>query len=197
MNKRRRLTLVLLLIAALWLFGLNWFTRSIQENLPPEGETADAVVALTGGTNRIDTAFDLLADGRAHKLFISGVYRGVEVRELMDQWKKESPASLACCVVLGFEADNTIGNARETSAWLKRESYHSIILVTANYHMKRAIMAFTSVDPDIKIIPYPVQPDGLDMATWWRNPSYRSLIVREYMKYLASVFVYAAPGNPL
>jgi uncharacterized SAM-binding protein YcdF (DUF218 family) len=149
--------------------------------------TADAIVVLTGGSKRLETGFDLLEAGIAKKLFISGVYRGVEVKELLNQWKKESQSHLDCCVELGFEADDTIGNAKETIKWLEQQGYHSIYLVTANYHMKRAMKDFETFDPDIEIIPYPVLPEGPDMKDWWRDTTYRSLILREYMKYMATV----------
>lgn len=185
-----RLSLAVLFLLALWLAGLQWFTRGIIDYsaAPPSDitRTADAIVVLTGGSKRLETGFELLEKGIGKKLFISGVYRGVEVKELLKQWKKEKQDSLDCCVELGFEADDTIGNAKESIRWLKQQGYHSIYLVTANYHMKRAVLDFETFAPDLEIIPYPVLPEGPDMKDWWRNPAWRSLILREYMKYLAT-----------
>ena len=124
--------LIPLVVIALWLAGLHWFTRSMMDLPPDVLRPADAIVALTGGTNRVETAFDLLESKIGKKLFISGVYHGVEVRELLDQWKKEDHKELDCCVVLGFEADNTIGNAKESVSWMEKEGYTSFYLVTAN-----------------------------------------------------------------
>jgi uncharacterized SAM-binding protein YcdF (DUF218 family) len=194
-----RLTVILLFLAALWLAGLHNFTRDMQAEgaTMPTNRTTDAIVVLTGGTNRLESGFDLLKQQRGRKLFISGVYRGVEVRELMDQWKEEDRAAFDCCVVLGFDADDTLGNARETTEWLKKENYTSIFLVTANYHVKRALFAFERYAPDLKIIPYPVSPQGLDMKNWWRDDRNRSLVIREYSKYVASLLFYLLPEDLL
>lgn len=194
-----RLSVTVLLLAALWLAGLHNFTRDMQAEgaSMPTNRKADAVVVLTGGTNRLESGFDLLRQKRGEKLFISGVYRGVEVRELMDQWQEEDRAAFDCCVVLGFDADDTLGNARETAEWLKKENYNSIFLVTANYHVKRALFAFGRYAPGVRIIPYPVSPQGLDMKNWWRDARNRSLVIREYSKYVASLLFYLLPEHML
>jgi uncharacterized SAM-binding protein YcdF (DUF218 family) len=184
-NKPTKLSLALLLLAAIWLAGLQWFTRTIITDLPPAAEMpADAIVVLTGGSKRLDEGFALLEKKRGKKLFISGVYHGVEVKQLLDKLKKSS--NLNCCVELGFEADDTQGNARETVKWLKEQKYTSFYLVTANYHMARAKLNFEAYGPDLTLIPYPVTPEGLDMQGWWRDPQYRDLILREYSKYLVT-----------
>jgi uncharacterized SAM-binding protein YcdF (DUF218 family) len=189
--------LILLFVAALWLGGLHWFTRGIDA--AASGNThapADAIVALTGGTNRLQTAFDLLDNDLGKKLFISGVYHGVEVRELLALWKEEQDAYPEGTVVLGFDADDTVGNARETVDWLRKEGYKTFYLVTANYHLKRAAMEFRLIAPDLQALPYPVTPEGLDMRNWWRNKTHRSLIIGEYMKYLFSLLRYAITVRP-
>lgn len=192
-----RLYLMMMLAVALWLAGLHWFTRSMMDVPPQKPVAADAIIALTGGSNRVEKAFDLLEADLGKKVFISGVYHGVEVRELLDLWRTENHKELDCCVVLGFEADNTIGNAKESVAWMEKEGFKTAYLVTANYHMKRALLAFRRLGPEVTIIPYPVAPEGLDMKNWWRDTKYRSLVIREYSKYLASFVVYAFPGKPL
>jgi len=204
MTRPAQAALIAVLIAALWLAGLYGFTRSIfndtetaqLQNLRtgtgplPEKDMLDAIVVLTGGSNRLQTGFDLLAQQRGKKLFISGVYQGVEVRELLAQWKKDADNSgLDCCVTLGFEADNTAGNADETAAWMAEEGFASFYLVTAHYHMKRALLEIKRAAPQLRVRPWPVVPDGLDIDNWWRNNAARNLIIREYSKYLAAYVI--------
>lgn len=151
---------------------------------PPQSlNPVDAVVVLTGGSNRIDSGFDLLRKGAGKKLFISGVYHGIEVKELMKLLRQEDGEKLECCIALGG-AENTVENARESVEWLGKEGFHSFYLVTANYHMKRALLEFANVGPDLDVIPYPVSPDKLDMKIWWRDETFRGLIIREYSKYI-------------
>lgn len=188
LNTPTRIFLSFVFIFALWLAGLHWFTRDIvSPPAPAARQKADAIVVLTGGSNRLQTGFDLFEAGLGQKVFISGVYRGVEVRELLTLWKTEAAEGLQDAVTLGFDADDTIGNALETTAWLKTQGFKSFYLVTSNYHLRRALLEFSRVAPGYKITPYPVVPEGLDMQNWWRNEAHRALIIKEYMKYLATL----------
>jgi uncharacterized SAM-binding protein YcdF (DUF218 family) len=175
-------------ILLIWFGGLIWFAEQI-----PRAETAvipdtptDAVVVLTGGPLRLKTGLAELEARRARKLFVSGVYRGVEVAELL-QAARQEPAAVECCIVLGYAADNTSGNAAETRAWMQREDFHSLRLVTASYHMRRSLLEFREAMPEIAITPHPVFPDGFRRDAWWAWPGTLSLIVTEYDKYLAAV----------
>lgn len=185
LGKPAKLTLALLFMGALWLAGLYAFTRGVMAEAPAYKRPADAIVVLTGGTKRLETGFALLEKGMGKKLFISGVYRGVEVKELLARLKREDAERLNCCVELGFEADDTIGNAREATAWLRREGFRTYFLVTSNYHLRRATLDFKAFAPELKPFAYPVAPEGLDMKNWWRDSTARGLVLREYMKYLA------------
>lgn len=177
-----RLALVFILV---WLIGLWRFVASIPSEVTSPDRTTDAIVVLTGGSLRVEGGLRLLAEGKAKKLFISGVYRGVDVNDLLHV-SRQSPDSVACCVVLGHEADNTLGNARETAQWMESEGYHSLRLVTASYHMPRSMLEFTRAMPGIEIVPNPVFPEFLQGATWWQSRRSALLIASEYSKYLAA-----------
>jgi uncharacterized SAM-binding protein YcdF (DUF218 family) len=174
-----------------WCVGLSSFVQSAAALHPAEPlQKRDAIVVLTGGSNRLDAGFDLLEKGFGKKLFISGVYRGTEIKKLLKHWKDEPQSNLDCCVVLGFEADNTAGNAVETIDWLRRQNYTSLYLVTANYHLKRALLEFNRIAPNLDIAPFPVAPDHLDLNLWWQSPLTRNLVLREYMKYIAAYLLH-------
>ncbi len=179
MKPKTKITLAIACILAVigWGAGLSAFISDMAALPTPKPvQKLDAIVVLTGGSNRLDAGFNLLEQGFGKKLFISGVYRGLDVKSLLRRWKAEPQSSLDCCVVLGFEADNTAGNAIETAEWLHKEGFHSIYLVTANYHIRRALLEFSRLAPDVVITPYPVVPDKSEML----------LIMREYSKYLAA-----------
>ena len=76
---------------------------------------------------------------------------------------------LASLVDLGYQATDTIGNARETAHWAKTYGYHSLILVTSDFHMPRALLELKAAMPDAWIIPYPVRTSDLDAHHWWRS----------------------------
>src|SRR3546814_2779454 len=113
-------------VGVLLLYGLGFlgFTTLLPTTPVSDERSTDAIVVLTGGSDRLGVALDLLSADKAGKLFVSGVYRGVDVRQLLDL-SQHSPEDLSCCVVLGYEADNTRGNAVETAAWMKRSEEHT------------------------------------------------------------------------
>ena len=179
--------LVLALVIALaWGSGLLWFATLLPTRVLDPDTRTDAIVVLTGGSDRLTTAMDLLANDKADKLFVSGVYRGVDVRQLLNLFQ-QSPQDLSCCVFLGYEADNTQGNATETAEWIAAQDARSLRLVTATYHMPRSLLEFRRHMPDIEIVPHPVFPEPFKHDDWWLWPGSSWLLVSEYSKYLVAV----------
>lgn len=182
---RKRLTAAALVLtgAVAWGAGYVSFARDLPSRPErPEART-DAIVVLTGGTLRLEAGLDLLAAGRARKLFVSGVHRGVEVEELLT-YSATRPEEVACCIALGYDADNTVGNARETAAWMDAQGFSSLRLVTAGYHMPRSLLEFRAAMPEIEILAHPVMPDQVKTQAWWRYPGTALLIAEEYTKTL-------------
>ncbi len=175
--------LALIVLATSWAAGLVWFTSRIPTPGPlPLGATK-AIVVLTGGSDRLAEGLKLLEAGRAEKLFVSGVYRGVDVAALL-RVARQAPGDLECCIVLGYAADSTAGNARETASWMRAEGYRSMRLVTASYHMPRSLLEFRRALSDVEIIAHPVFPAQFKHSEWWLWPGTAALIAREYNKYL-------------
>jgi uncharacterized SAM-binding protein YcdF (DUF218 family) len=142
---------------------------------------ADAIVVYTGRSNaRVRTGVALLEQGRAQRLLISGVNRTVRPQELR-QIAGGALRTWECCIALGHEARDTVGNARELAAWAGRSGVSSIILVTGNYHMERAVLETRAVLPDLPVTPWPVAQTPLAGGSWWGNqPAIRAL-VQEYI----------------
>lgn len=178
----RRSLLAVGFLAGAWAVGLFLFVAALPRAMPDDGRQTDAIVVLTGGSGRLTVGFELLRAGRARKLFISGVYRGVEVRELLERAGKGG--ELECCIALGYEADDTEGNAVETAHWMHDQGFHSLRLVTANYHMPRSLVEFRRALPDVEIVPHPVAPAAVRLERWWEWPGTAELVVGEYSKFL-------------
>lgn len=172
--------------AAGWLAGLVWFAETMARTMPRAEDRTDAVVVLTGGAGRLAVGVDLLARGHARKLFVSGVSPGVDATKLLRLVNREG-RDLECCMALGYAADDTRGNAAETARWMREQGYTSLRLVTANYHMRRALLEFARLMPGIAIVPHPVLPEGFDAERWWRRLGSLRLIVSEYVKYLVAL----------
>ncbi|WP_018183324.1 YdcF family protein [Kaistia granuli] len=183
---RRPLVTVLLLIAIAGSFaGIDFtrFARQVANLAPPTDVTAQGIVALTGGTARIDGALALLRDNRAEKLLISGVNPAVGRHDIARAVERASNIVLDHRVDLGHAARNTIGNADETRAWVEKQGIHSLIIVTSDYHMPRSMVELSRAMPDVQLIPYPVSNKQLEMDRWWRHASSVKLLLGEYVKY--------------
>lgn len=174
---------ILTLLFLLWLGGLAWFAQSIPDEVSDPTSATDAVVVLTGGSLRVQSGIALLNAGKAKKLFVSGVNHGTDMPALL-RAEHQSSDKVPCCIALGYDADNTFGNAQETAVWMRREGFHSLRLVTASYHMPRSLLEFSRAMPDVHIIPHPVFPERVKQERWWAWPGTASLIVAEYQKYL-------------
>lgn len=177
-----------LVLVAIWLAGLFAFAGRVQQSTPPvEPVFADGVVALTGPRSdlRLAAAVGLLEDGKAKRVLISGVSR-IANREDIRAASGATRRLYDCCVDLGFRAADTVGNARETIEWAAAMRYRSLIVVTADYHMPRAMLELRAVTPkDVVLQTYAVQTPALKSARWWRRPTAARLMALEYSKYLA------------
>ncbi len=143
---------------------------------PPD---ADAIVALTGGAERVETGLRLLAAGRAKLLLISGVSHSAALTELLHRVGLED-GPIAARVTLGRVATTTLGNAEETSNWVRLHDIHSLIVVTAGFHMPRALLELRRAMPDVMLYAVPVQPQGVGYRHSFR------LLGAEYVKLLAA-----------
>ena len=95
-------------------------------------------MVLTGGPSRITDAIDLLAAGRGRRLLITGVHPTTNLAEIA-RLVPETQRTFASSIDLDHEAINTVGNAIETKRWIRERGYRSVIVVTSNYHMPRAM----------------------------------------------------------
>ncbi len=163
--------------------GFNQYIRSFEQNTT---QKADAIVALTGGRNRIAEAVRLYNEGRARILIISGVAPHVTLSELEKQNHTSVQKRADGQVFLGAEATNTVENAIEVSEIIRRRDISSVLLVTSYYHMPRSEQEILAHNPDIQIIPHAVYTKNISHQ-WWRRPKSFYLIASEYNKFL---FVY-------
>jgi uncharacterized SAM-binding protein YcdF (DUF218 family) len=184
-SRRRRLVrltfYVLLVLAGCAAAGFLYFADSVASMQPPADPKADAIVVLTGGFQRIDQAVDLLKGGAGRRLLISGVNPST-TRSQIRRNTQSSADLFKCCVDIGHDAIDTIGNANETANWIRDNGYRSILVVTNNYHMPRSLLELRRANPDIAFIAYPVVNSDLKSTNWLRNPMVLKTILSEYAK---------------
>ena len=146
---------------------------------------ADGIVVLTGGSSRVSDAMELLAGGYGKRLLISGVHPTNAASDI-SRTLPDNHSLLGCCVDLDRSAVNTRSNAAETRRWVKDRGFKSLIVVTSNYHMPRAIVELSHALPDIALIPFAVVGDKWRDEPWWTSGATFRLLLSEYAKYIAA-----------
>lgn len=162
------------LFSILLLFYLLGFILfAVTLGTPSDAEKTDAIVVITGGSGRIEHGVEVLADGKAKRLLISGTDPAVTKPDLIARLGGRSKL-VNCCVDLGSESVDTRSNAEEARRWLDRRGYRSIRLVTSDWHMRRARYEFNrQLEGEITVVPDAVRTE----------PRFKTLFA-EYNKYL-------------
>ena len=183
---QRSFVMFFLLVVFLWIVGFVNFLMAIPADVPKDGVKSDAIVVLTGGSKRLEAGIVLLEQGKAELLFVSGVNEKVtssDILHLVDRGKiLKSDQLFSCCIKLGYAAEDTTGNAKESLEWLRINSLGSIILVTSNYHMQRAYLEFKLQNSNVRITKYPVISSDFTVSDWIINPRRFALLFLEYHK---------------
>lgn len=181
-----RLLKVFAVLALLVAGGFLHFVNQVPREMPEPGMTTDALVVLTGGTARVGMGLELLAEGRAARMFISGVNPATSKSALAGV--AGHAHLLDCCVDLGFEAADTVGNALETAQWVEDYGIKSLGVVTGAYHMPRALLELNeALRGSVTLVPFPVFPDSVKLDRWWAWPGTASLLFSEFGKYAVAL----------
>ena len=165
--------------------GFVGFLSQLHGTEAKPSRSADGIVVLTGGSSRVSDAMELLADGYGRRLLISGVHPASGASDI-SRSLTDNQSLLSCCVDLDRSAVNTRSNAAETRRWAHERGFKSLIVVTSNYHMPRAIVELSHAMPDITLIPFAVVGDKWREEPWWSNGATVRLLLSEYVKYVAA-----------
>lgn len=168
-----------------FLAGFVAFAFSIPTKEPVVTRSADGIVALTGGKERIAKAIRLLSQSQGRRLLISGVHPQTS-RQTLRRSAPFAKRLFDCCIDIGYEARNTIGNARETSVWSSAFGFRRLLVVTSAYHMPRSITELRRTMPNVELVPHPIIPANVHIRNWWAYPGTTRLLFTEYIKYLTA-----------
>ena len=158
---------------------------SLREPMPPAG-SADAIFVLTGGEGRIQEGYRAWSGGAARELYILGAGRRVPVTRIVPEASRLPAGVLSHIHVEGW-SENTLENAFSAKSAVGEGRYSSVILVTSDYHIPRAYLAFRKVlPPEVSITAIRVRPEGGAGASWrwakrnfiegWKYWGYRFLL---------------------
>ncbi len=181
----KKLTILFILLGIIVILKGYWFwsfCQSFYEELPSEVPQAEGIVALTGGKGRLSQALKLLPSSNARLLFISGVGPHVTLQSIFSE--EELSGIDMTKIYLDPKSTSTYQNALEARSHLIEKGVLSVILVTSNYHMKRAFFIFREVfPPNMDIIPYAISSDNFNPKEWWRHPQTIRIALIEFVKY--------------
>lgn len=174
--------LALLCVVAL-LLGFASFVWRLPDKQVALDRDTDGIVVLTGGSSRVTEALELLAAKRGKRLLISGVNPGTTTADIAYE-NPHYDRLFACCIDLDYSAINTLGNAEQARLWAADHGFRSLIVVTSNYHMPRALAELSHQLQGIALVPYPVLSDRLRAEPWWADGKTTRVVVSEYLKFL-------------
>jgi uncharacterized SAM-binding protein YcdF (DUF218 family) len=163
--------------------GFLWFATQVPSEEVTLEHKADGIVVLTGAASRIPDAIELLAAERGKRLLITGVHRDTSKKEIA-RLTPLYARYFACCIDLDRSALNTFGNALETRRWAREHNFDSLIIVTSNWHMPRAMAELRRQLPDVTLIAYPVVSEKAKADPWWASAETARVYLSEYLKYL-------------
>ncbi len=148
------------------------FINNIDQDFVNYTESNNIVV-ITGNSGRLKAAIDIMTLKKEASLMISGVAKGVKYSEIIKNNKINKKK-----VQLGYHAKSTFGNAIETKIWINKNNIKDFILVTDDWHMKRALLLFRNAMPNINIFPYKLKSNHKELK--------EHFLFEEHLKYLVS-----------
>lgn len=175
-------SVVALVLASFVGFSFYEFSLSFYEYDVAQKSKIDAVVVLTGGRGRLSPALKLFSNEEADWFLISGVGEKNSLNSIFsdDELRDIDPEK----IILEKQSRSTYQNALFAKDILIEKGVRSVLLVTSNYHMKRALFVFRSLFPEnIQCIPSSVESDNFNLETWWKGGAGLKLAILEYLKY--------------
>jgi uncharacterized SAM-binding protein YcdF (DUF218 family) len=88
-----------------------------------------------------------------------------------------------------MEAQSTVDEAREMGPVFHRLGARRIILVTSNFHSRRAAQAFRLFLPEFDFRMEGSADPEFDPQAWWKTPRERYLFFSEYRKIAGTFWV--------
>jgi uncharacterized SAM-binding protein YcdF (DUF218 family) len=186
----KRLIVVAFVIVIL--SALIWFLESGSQLVINNPEKSDAIVVLAGSASdsRYWHGLELLRAGYANHLFldvVNGVDYGHSLVELARDFVARTGGSSAGQVsVCPVEGDSTKDEAPQVNACLQQlqPPPHSVIIVTDDYHTRRALSIFTNRLPQYRWTVAAAKNDFLFGYPWWKQREWAKTYVTESEKLL-------------
>ena len=155
---------------------------------------ADALIVLSDDNfyaDRATRAAELFREGKAPLVVASGrrLRPGAGIAELMEHDLIERGVPKDKILRVAEEGDSTLEQAGTLAKFVQAKKWHSAIVVTSNYHPRRARYIFRHVFPrgiDVRVAS--ARDGDFDPETWWQKRKSSKLFMREILAMMVTVW---------
>jgi DUF218 domain len=180
----KRVRLVVLILLILLFMGLAAKAGSFL--LVDEPRRSDVILVLAGETNRRpERALQLLAQGYGRHIVLdvptdSIIYEFTQL-QLAQQYIHDLPqgASVSICPIDGL---STKDEARDAAKCMANEEAKRILIVTSDFHTRRALSTFRRELPQYAFSSAAARDDEQYGVKWWRHRQWAKTFVDEWMR---------------
>jgi uncharacterized SAM-binding protein YcdF (DUF218 family) len=177
----RRLRLIVLLLLLLWLAA-----NSAGFLIVDKPEKSDAILVLAGETEqRPVRALELLNQGYAPRIVVdvpagAKVY-GSSFLQIAQQWVAAQPQApaIVICPIHGLSTKTESSDAAEC---LRKIGLKSVLLVTSDFHSRRALSVFRKEDPEWTFSVAAAYDPSQFGAQWWQHRQWAKTNVDEWLR---------------
>lgn len=153
-----------------------------------EPQKSDAIVVLAGETSlRPARALELLRQGMAPRIFLDAETRDViydqRLTDLAQKYVNSLPEAnrVSVCPIAGF---STFAEADDVSRCLQPLGAHRVLIVTSDFHTRRALAIFRYRLPQYQFSVAAARGPGSFGDAWWTNREWAKITLDEWMKTL-------------
>jgi uncharacterized SAM-binding protein YcdF (DUF218 family) len=153
---------------------------------------SDALIVLGDDNYAADRAFhaaELYREGVAPMVVASGrmLRQNVSLADVMEHDLKSFGVPAASIVKLAHRAQNTREEADEAARLIQTRGWKRVLVVTSNYHARRARFIFGRVLPStVSLRVSGARDSDFDPSRWWQTRQSQKLFLSELAGYLVA-----------
>jgi len=179
-----------LLAVASYPLWLRWLGESLVLSEPPFRAGIAVVLAGDGSGNRLIRAAELVREGYAPRVLVSGPpgFYGRHESDLAVTFAVERRYPESWFIRLPHQAHSTRDEVAVIVSELRRRGIRRFLVVTSDYHTRRAARIFRerAAGLDFRMI---AAPDRFFRAgSWWRDRQGRKVFLFEWLKTITERF---------
>ena len=190
----RRLALAIAGLAVLAILFHNLLLAALGSFLvraqPPE--KAEIAVVLGGDYygKRLLTAAELARQGYVPKILVSGPagFYGLHECDVAIPFAENLGYPESYFIHFENESHSTTEEAVAAAAELRRMGVHKALVVTSDYHTRRAGNAYRAAAPEIQFVTIAAPDENFTASGWWHSREGRKTALMEWMKTVAAWF---------